>query len=176
MDRYYEMMKYPKEELEQVENEEKGQQVVEQQENAAKSWVDNRMSQNDYVVMKKPDLEPVMYKGKDLNDVVFTILSAVQDVSVVKYFGVNVLLDVLRGVRTKKIDDAKLYEVPEFGALKDISREEIQTIVEWLIAEHFILKTKGNYPVLHPTYDGLHYGDVGTETVVKALERYLKGK
>ena len=77
------------------------------------------MSQNDYVVMKKPDLEPVMYKGKDLNDVVFTILSAVQDVSVVKYFGVNVLLDVLRGVRTKKIDDAKLYEVPEFGALKE---------------------------------------------------------
>lgn len=174
MDRYYEMMKYPKEELEQAENEEKGQQVVEHKENAVKSWVDNRMSQNDYVAMKKPDLEPVMYKGKDLNDVVFTILSAVQNVSVVKYFGVNMLLDVLRGVRTKKIEDAKLYEVPEFGMLKDISREEIQAIVEWLIAEHFILKTKGNYPVLHPTYDGLHYGDVGTEKVLKALDKYLK--
>lgn len=198
MNQYYEMMKYPPEANEQPEHERAGQQRAEKrhgeqqperppveiqraeaqhletQGRSTGSWVDNRLSQSDYVVMKKPDLEPVMYNGKELNEVVFTILSAVQNVSVVRYYGVQVLLDVLRGEKTKKIEDAKLDEVPEYGSLKDTCREEIQAMVEWLIEEHFILKTKGQYPVLHPTYDGLHFGDVGTEKMLKTLSKYLK--
>ena len=198
MNQYYEMMKYPPEANEQPEHERAGQQRAEKrhgeqqperppveiqraeaqhletQGRSTGSWVDNRLSQSDYVVMKKPALEPVMYNGKELNEVVFTILSAVQNVSVVRYYGVQVLLDVLRGEKTKKIEDAKLDEVPEYGSLKDTCREEIQAMVEWLIEEHFILKTKGQYPVLHPTYDGLHFGDVGTEKMLKTLSKYLK--
>lgn len=52
--------------------------------------------------------------------------------------------------------------------------EIIQSIIEWMIAEHYILKTKGKYPVLHSTYEGLHYRDSLTEGKLKKLKKYLE--
>jgi DNA helicase-4 len=55
-----------------------------------------------------------------------------------------------------------------------VSREELQTIIEWLIANHFMLKTKGQYPVLHPTYEGMHYGEKITVLKLKKLKKCLE--
>jgi DNA helicase-4 len=57
--------------------------------------------------------------------------------------------------------------------LQGISREELTAIVEWLIENHFILKTKGKYPVLHPTYEGMHYDESITSNKLKKLSEYL---
>ncbi len=47
-------------------------------------------------------------------------------------------------------------------------------IVEWMIENHFILKTKGQYPVLHPTYEGMHYDEIVTGGMLKRLKKYLE--
>ena len=122
----------------------------------------------------KPNLEPVIYKGQDLNEVVYIILTGLQHISEVRYYGVTMLLDVLRGSGTRRIYRAELNLLPEYGALKSISREDLQTVFDWLLSNHYMLKTRGEYPVLHPTYDGLHYGETMTERQLKRLKAYLE--
>ena len=40
---------------------------------------------------------------------------------------------------------------------------------------NYILKTKGKYPVLHSTYEGLHYSESITEGKLKKLKIQLEG-
>lgn len=70
--------------------------------------------------------------------------------------------------------DNKLNTVPQFGKINYASRDEIYAIIEWLIDNKFILKTKGQYPVLHPTYNGMHYDEKMTLKQLKQLKRYLE--
>ena len=37
-----------------------------------------------------------------------------------------------------------------------------------------MLKTRGKYPVLHSTYEGLHYSEVITEEKLKEFKKYLE--
>lgn len=124
--------------------------------------------------IKIADFKLVLHNGQDLNEVVFMVLSAVQHISEVRYYGVTMLLDVLQGKETKKLLDAKLNAVPEYGALVKLAREDLHTISEWLIGNHFLLKTKGKYPVIHLTYDGLHYRESMTIAKLKKLKSYLE--
>ena len=123
---------------------------------------------------KKTTAASVRYKRWILNNVVDTVLRALQDVSKVRYYGVTMLTDILRGANSKRILDNGLEMVPEYGMLKEIPRETIQNIIEWLINEHYILKTKEKYPVLHSTYEGLHYSESLTETKLEELKAYLE--
>ena len=86
----------------------------------------------------------------------------------------TMLTDILRGANSKRILDNGLEMVPEYGMLKEIPRETIQNIIEWLINEHYILKTKEKYPVLHSTYEGLHYSESLTKTKLEELKAYLE--
>lgn len=129
---------------------------------------------DDYVEIIKASFMPVMYGDKDLNGVVYNILCALQDISVTRYYSMPTLVDVLRAVENKTVFDNNLNKVKTFGALKSLSRDTIQCIIEWLIAEHFILKTKGKYPVLHSTYEGLHYSEVMKQEQLVKLKKYLE--
>lgn len=84
------------------------------------------------------------------------------------------LIDVLRGRTTDKLSNAKLDLLPAFGKLNNVSRDELYIIIDWLIMNHFILRTKGQYPVLHSTYDGMHYDEKMTEEQLKRLKKYLE--
>lgn len=136
--------------------------------------VSNKESRDDYIEITRADLKPVMYNQYDLNDVVFTVLKALQNVSIIKYYGVSVLAGVLKGYNSKKIFDNELNQIREFGALEDLNFDTIKSIIEWMISEHLILKTKEKYPVLHSTYEGLHYSEVVTESKLKKLKKYLE--
>ncbi|NLV35573.1 MAG: hypothetical protein GXY17_02720 [Clostridiaceae bacterium] len=57
-----------------------------------------------------------------------------------------------------------------------MSRDELHAIDEWLLANHFMLKTKGLYPVLHSTYDGIHYAEKITVANLKNLKKQLDQK
>ncbi|WP_440321794.1 UvrD-helicase domain-containing protein [Laedolimicola sp.] len=128
------------------------------------------------VKIEKVNMEPVTLKGLDLNDVVYTVLTAVQNMSRSKYYGVTMLTDILKGHQSERIQQNNLNEIPEYGALKDMTRNEIQAVVEWLIEIHMLLKTKGQYPVLHLTYDGLHYSEKMTVKKLEELKSYMEGK
>lgn len=127
-------------------------------------------------VIEQANVKSVVYKGLDLNYVIHTVLQCLSDLSEKRYYGVTVLVDVLRGSKNQRIKDADLNVTKNYGALSNVSREDLEIIIEWLIEKHFILKTKGMYPVLHPTYDGTHYSEKITLPALKKLKEILSKK
>lgn len=134
----------------------------------------NPKLKDEFVEIKRADLEPVWYGEYDLNELIFTIVKALQNVSRNKFYGVTVLVDVLKGINNKKIFENQLHLVAEFGALKEMPHETIVSVIDWMISEHLILKTKGKYPVLHSTYEGLHYSEKIMTSQLKRLKKYLE--
>lgn len=126
----------------------------------------------DYIDVVRANIKPVIYKEEDLNDVVFNTIKALQNISKVKYYGVTVICDFLRGSKNKKIVN-NLESISEYGIYKHFSVMEMKTIVEWMISENYIHKTVGKYPVLHSTYEGLHYSESITEDKIKKLKKCL---
>lgn len=104
-----------------------------------------------------------------------TILKCVVHISEKHFYGVNTLIDVLRGSNSERVRKGLLNRCPEYGMLTALSRDELGLIIDWLIENHFILKTKHpQYPVLHPTFDGLHYEEKCTSGMLKKLQKVLE--
>lgn len=181
---FYDMMEYGPDPIQQVN--EKSNIVEQQNDNEKRTYNNNKAKkklkecveqeqiEEDNVSIKKADFEPVLYNGMDLNDIVHIVLSALSNVSNIRYYGVTMLANVLTGTITKRLFEAKLNAIPEFGKLNAVSKDELHAIIEWLIMKNFILQTKGQYPVLHPTYNGLHYDEKMTLKQLKELKRYLE--
>ncbi len=142
---------------------------------APQSTADRRL-EDDSIEIVLADIPPVMYGNYELNHLIFAVVKALQNISRVRYYGATVLAEVLKGTDSKKIFDSKLDKLPEFGALRDMPYDTIRSVIDWMIAEHLILKTKGKYPVLHSTHEGLHYSEVMTEGKLKGLKKYLEGE
>ena len=128
------------------------------------------------VTIKKAELKPVLFSESDLNDIVYKILQCLSHISEKKYYGITTLVDVLRGAQSKKNTESGLDKVSGYASLKGINRETLTAIIEWLIENHYMLKTKGMYPVLHLTYDGIHYDEKITTNKLKKLSDYLASK
>lgn len=126
------------------------------------------------IQIKKGNFETVFYNGQDLNDIVCITLNALQHVSNIRFYGVTILVDVLSGNATERLTKAKLDLIPEYAKLSKLSRKELYAVIDWLIANHYMLKTKGQYPVLHSTYDGIHYDEKMNAGQLKQLKRYLE--
>lgn len=140
----------------------------------SKSDIVRKVLMDDFIEIKRADLKPVMYNEIDLNEMIFTVVKALQNVSRVRFYGVSLLTDVLRGTDNKRVFHNGLDKTPEFGAYEDLPYETVKAVIEWMISEHLILKTKERYPVLHSTYEGLHYSEVITEGKLKKLQKYLE--
>ena len=91
-----------------------------------------------------------------------------------RFYGIKVLTDILSGTESEKVVKNNLGQIPEFRALSNMSYDMIQAVIEWMITQHFILKTRERYPVLHSTYEGLHYSEFITERKLKKLKQYLE--
>lgn len=139
-----------------------------------KKLMTGKESDEHEVEIIRADLTPVMYAGYDLNDLIFTVVKALQNVSRIRFYGISMLTDVLKGTDNKRVFDNQLDKLPEFGSMKDLPYETIKAIIDWMTEEHLILKTKEKYPVLHSTYEGLHYSEVITEDKLKKLKKYLE--
>lgn len=169
---YYEMFGLePDPELQQ----EKKQEPIQRKEYKVKTpYTKKREEHAASEPKQKPDLGTVLFENVDLNDAVFTTLCCLDHVSEHRFYGVSVLTDVLRGVHSTKIQKAQLDTLPEYGVLYQLQRDVVVAIIEWLIANQFILQTKSNYPVLHPTYNGQHYAEQMTKAKLTKLQRYLR--
>lgn len=121
-----------------------------------------------------PQFNPIEFRGIDLNTVIGKILQTLSSISTKKYYGITMLVDVLRGSQNKRIREDRLNVVDGYGELADVSRTDVEFLIKWLIDNGFILKTKGLYPVLHPTYNGEHYGEVITRQKLQALKKKLE--
>ena len=119
------------------------------------------------------DISGYSYKDRNVVDIVHTVLQGLIHISEHKYYGVHMLADVLYGSKAQKIVDADLNKVTEYGELEYLNKSEILLFIEWLIENHFILQTKGKYPVLHPTHEGIHYSEALTEEMLGELLRHM---
>lgn len=124
--------------------------------------------------IKTPEIKPVEYNGYDLNATLCTILQGLSELSQRKYYGLTMLIDVLRGSQSKKVLSEHLDLCKEYGKLSEIKRDDVQFLAEWLIENGYIRQTRGPYPVLHPTYHGAHYSEIMTRQKLQALKRKLE--
>ncbi len=85
----------------------------------------------------------------------------------------TVLVDVLRGSQSKRIQEAKLDDVKEYGALTGLERDDLDAMIRFLIDNEFIHQTKGLYPVLHPTYNSRNLDQSLTVQKLKKLYSFL---
>lgn len=130
--------------------------------------VQPRPEQNKSLI--KARVKTIMFAENDLNDIVYVVLQCLSHISEKRYYGITTLADVLHGSNSKRIKNAELDKLPEYGKLKKIRRDDLIIIIEWLIENHFILKTKHpTYPLLHPTYEGMHYTETITANKLKKL-------
>lgn len=125
--------------------------------------------------IQRKDLK-IVYSEHDLFETVYTILQALMHLSETKFYGVYILACVVHGLENDKVKQNKLQTIPEFGSLAWMSMEDITSIINWLISKHYILQTKGNYPVLHPTADTAKFADEMTLMQLVGLKRILTDK
>lgn len=129
---------------------------------------------NMYEELEKGKPFGITYCKRDVNDIVYTVLSCLNHISQDRYYGVQVLADVLRGAESDRITKAKLNKVKEYGGLSYMDREKVLILIQILIEKHYILRTKhAKYPVLHPTYEGAHYSEHMTEKEAVFIQKEL---
>ena len=123
---------------------------------------------------KEKDVSDISYKGLDLQEFSQNVISCLGHISENYYFGISILISVLCGGHRKQIIKYNLTEVQEYGIYANMSRDDMRAIIQWMINNHYILKTKAKYPVLHPTYNGNHIDECITKKQLKDLKKYLE--
>ncbi len=132
-----------------------------------KNWEQEILSgANEYEIMIEKFPE---YKGISVFQIAEIVLQALVHISDKHYFGVTILIGVLRGSNSEKVIKYCLDTVDEYESLDYLSREEVNAVIFWLIEKKYILQTKGKYPVLHITDTGLAYKEHLTPRNMKSL-------
>ena len=121
-----------------------------------------------------PKMRGCIYRDHDLSEILATILMACIHISQVRFYGVFVLNSVLHGEETEKILYGGLNNVAEFGKLAWIPVNEVTYMINWLIDNHYLHQTKGQYPVLHLTSDTAKFNDIVTLAQLNKLKATLE--
>ncbi len=127
-------------------------------------------------IIGKADIQGIKFAGTDLNDAVHAVLQCLYHISEKTHYGAGTLADVLRGSKNKRVMNAGLERAPEYGILKDIKRDDVLNMINWLIDGRFILKTGHPlFPVLKLTDKGLRYPEnISAEKLTDLLNSLLR--
>ena len=109
-------------------------------------------------------------------EIVGSVLQCLVTISDKKFYNDTILIRTLYGSSDQRILKNKLDLSPEYGQLSYLERQSIRKVVDWLIDNHYIIKTKGAYPVLHITNEGIHYKEHMTPENMKSLIELLNGE
>ncbi|MDQ0483584.1 DNA helicase RecQ [Guptibacillus hwajinpoensis] len=63
-------------------------------------------------------------------------------------FGKTIIAQILKGSKSKRINELRLDQVSTFGLLKHFTQQEIVDMIDFLTAEQFIVLTESKYPTL----------------------------
>ena len=85
------------------------------------------------------------------------------------------LNETLHGSTNEKVLKAGHNSIPEYGALSWMPVNATTTAINWLIENHYLHQTKGEYPVLHPTSDTVLFSEKVTKSQLEKLKRVLEG-
>ncbi|MDR2094456.1 MAG: DNA helicase RecQ [Treponema sp.] len=67
-----------------------------------------------------------------------------------KRFGKTMVIDILRGSKSRKLLDQGLETLSTYGIMADMDIHRIRTILDYLIAHEYLALEGGDYPVLRP--------------------------
>ncbi len=88
----------------------------------------------------------------DATEITWKILSTV--IRIEERFGLNYVIDILRGHETPKVRERQHAGLPVFGIAKEQKQTDLLEIIELLIAQKILIKTSGEYPLLKVTDEG----------------------
>jgi len=63
-------------------------------------------------------------------------------------FGLSVITNVLLGSKAQKILNFKLNELPVYGIVNDVKKDDLKNIIRYLIQKNYIKQTDDQFPVL----------------------------
>ncbi|MGL5820094.1 MAG: DNA helicase RecQ [Sarcina sp.] len=63
-------------------------------------------------------------------------------------YGINFIVDVLRGSKNKKIIDLEMDKISTYGIMKDYSKEDLKEFINTLVSNGFITMNIGEYPTV----------------------------
>lgn len=160
-------------------NEQKTQKITPQQSISAREIVsfeqDIAIMPEEAEVFSKTLQGNNMYQGYDLEKAVHDILKCLDHISVKRFYGVTFLVSILKGADEKRMERDNLKSVAEYGMYADMSHDDIRTIVQWLIDNHYMFRTTEKYPTLHLTYEGNHVRENLSQEQLLRLKKYLEG-
>lgn len=122
----------------------------------------------------KDEMNKVVYKGFNLYEVVIGVLKCLEHISINRYYSMTILIATVRGGNRKQMEKDNLKSVPEYGMFAEMKRDDMRAIVQWLMDNHYVLRTKEYYAKIHPTYEGIHFEETITLKKLKDLKRYLE--
>ena len=117
-----------------------------------------------------------VYEGHSVLEIAETALQCLVRISAKKFYSATILIRTLCGSSDKRILQDALNLLPEYGSLSYLHRGIVRRVVEWLIDEHYILETRGAYPVLHITNEGLYYKEHMTPENMRSLVAAMEQK
>ena len=110
----------------------------------------------------------------EYEEIVRTILSCLINISENKFQSLTALIGTLQGSKRKAVVNNNLQNAKEYGSLSYLRRAEIRVIIQWLLDNHFMIKTKGSYPKIHITYEGNHFEESITPGQIRKLKKYCE--
>lgn len=142
-------------------------EVAENKQTRQKNWGKDIME--DTKIQEVDDLRYPVFDSHSILEIAGIILQCLVSISAKKFYNDTILIGTLCGSSDQRILQDKLNLLPEYGKLSYLNRRSVRKVVNWLIDKHYILETKGTYPVLHITNEGLYYKDHMTPRNMKSL-------
>lgn len=84
-----------------------------------------------------------IYNNHSILEIVGCVLQCLVTISDKKFYNDTILIRTLYGSSDQRILKDKLDLSPEYGQLSYLECQSICKVVDWLIDNHYILKTKG---------------------------------
>lgn len=70
-------------------------------------------------------------------------------------FGKGLIAKVLTGSNDQKIKQWHFEQLPTYGLMKDQSQKDVANLIDYLTAEHFLVPSEGQYPLLSVSEQGV---------------------
>lgn len=89
-------------------------------------------------------------------------------------YGINMLVDTLRGSQNKKLLDCNLNELTTYGIMKDYSKEGLKTFINTLISHRCIDSVEGEFPVVRLNEKSINILKGNENVVLKEIKQVKK--
>lgn len=70
-------------------------------------------------------------------------------------FGKGLIAKVLTGSNDQKVKQWRFEQLPTYGLMKEQSQKDVSNLIDYLTAEHFLVPSEGQYPLLSVSEQGV---------------------